>query len=269
LEAIIARTTVDPRVKPAFLGRAAAVMLVALGATAVKLTSADPTVSWTGIRSLQTLSAPTTTATSSAPTTQDRKPMTPMDVGGMMADLPATSPASEPATAPAPVVEPMPGVSAGVRAPGPGPLQPPMMRSAGIAGILVGALPATPPASARASEPATATQASQPATAPAVTREQIMPLVRDFDSATFKVRQDAQEKLEAMGVGALQPLREILKSETLSLEVVTRIKAAMWRLKATTRPALLNPQPAQPQEVFNMKGMRAAPPPQPAENPED
>jgi hypothetical protein len=129
--------------------------------------------------------------------------------------------------------------------------------------------PATPPAS----EPA-ATQASQPATAPAVPREQIMPILKQLDAEAYQDREDAQKKLQDLGIGALQPLREILKSEKLSLEVVNRVKTVMWNLKATTRPALLSPQ--RPTEVGPMRGMRVeskgmAPdlPAQPTENPED
>ena len=284
LEAIIARTTVDPRVKPAFLGRAAAVMLVALGATAIQLTSAQDatrrgiTETWTPPP------PPTTTATTSAPTTQDQKPETMLPSAGALVDVPrpavagvrvytpATSPASEPATAPAPASEPMPGPSAGVRAPGPGQLKQPIMRAAGIrVGGITADEPATSPASAPTTapadqgelqrpvrampmdgvrpdlprpvkmaglgadtpdtppttQPATTTQASQPTTWPTVTREQILPILKDLDAEAFKVRQDAQAKLQGLGAGALQPLREILKTETLSLEVTTRVKSAM------------------------------------------
>jgi hypothetical protein len=136
-----------------------------------------------------------------------------------------------------------------------------------MAGVRADA-PETGAATESPSQPAT-TQASQPATAPAVTREQIMPILKQLDSEAFKDRQDAQEKLQGLGLGALPPLREILKSEKLSLEVVSRVKTAMMSIKATTRPALLNPQPAGPQEIFVRRGMRADVPAQPAENPED
>jgi hypothetical protein len=136
------------------------------------------------------------------------------------------------------------------------------------AGILVGGpIQIDPPTSAPASQPTTS-PTSQPASAPAVARDKIMPILKQLDSDDYKGRQEAQKKLQALGEGALSPLREILKTEKLSVEVDTRIKSAMWNIKATTRPALLNP-PERPIDVRPMRGMRADPPPERTEKPED
>lgn len=184
LDAIIARTKVEPAKKPAFLGKAAAVMLVALGAAAIKTVSLGQDVA--GIRK-----------------------------------LPA------PTSAPAPE-------------------------------------PTTQPATTQASQPA-----SQPASYPAVTREQIMPILKQLDSEEYRERVAGQKKLEALGPGALQPLREILKTEKLSTEVDNRIKNAMWQIKTTTRPSLLGP--AEPQQLpVAIAGQMVRPTPTAApEKPED
>ena len=93
--------------------------------------------------------------------------------------------------------------------------------------------------------------------------------MKQLDSDAYKDRVAAQKMLEGLGVGALPPLREILKTEKLSAEVVSRVESAMWNIKTTTRPALLNPPEIEPPSV-TMLGIRAMPTPQPpTEKPED
>ena len=106
---------------------------------------------------------------------------------------------------------------------------------------------------------------SQPATQPAVTREQILPILKQLDSNDYQKREAAQKQLQDLGVAALPVLRETLKPDQLSPEVVHRIKAAMWNIKTTTRPALVEPT-SPPHPPMAVLGARAIVPP---ENPED
>jgi hypothetical protein len=85
LQAIIANTKVDKLIMPAFLGKAAAVMLVALGASAAPAQVGAQN----GARvTIQPATAP------AEPTTQETPPML---VAGDRADIPATQPTSHPA----------------------------------------------------------------------------------------------------------------------------------------------------------------------------
>ncbi|MFB3893052.1 MAG: hypothetical protein ACE15C_13625 [Phycisphaerae bacterium] len=120
-------------------------------------------------------------------------------------------------------------------------------------------------AAGRASAPA-----SQPTTSPAALRERITKLLKQLDSDSFKERDGAQKQLQSLGVDALQPLREVLKGEKLSVEVTNRIKTAMWNIKGTTRPALINP-PAPTPFPGSIAGIMIITPAEStsAENPED
>ncbi len=85
LQAIVANTKVDKLIMPAFLGKAAAVMLVALGASAAPAQVGAQN----GVRvTIQPATAP------AEPTTQETPPML---VAGDRADIPATQPTSQPA----------------------------------------------------------------------------------------------------------------------------------------------------------------------------
>lgn len=185
LDAIIAQTKVEPSKQPLFLGKAAAVMLAALGASAI---IAPAQVQATkGVR----YDGPRVTAPAQ-PTTQSTQPCT----------------ASAPAT-------------------------------------------------------------TVPTTTPAAVRNQIPPILKQLDSETFKVREEAQQKLQALGLDALDPLREVLRKGEVGLEVVSRIRSAMWSIKATTRPTLLNPPPLPDPMPMVIAGLMVRKSPQPPEKPED
>ncbi|MFB3893115.1 MAG: hypothetical protein ACE15C_13950 [Phycisphaerae bacterium] len=106
-----------------------------------------------------------------------------------------------------------------------------------------------------ATQPASrpATQPSQPASAPAPKRADLGPLLKQLDADDFKVRAAAQQKLQDLGLTALPALREASKDQGLSLEVRTRVKAVVAKLRASTRPV----QPARPDDIMVVNGIRA------------
>ncbi len=114
LQAIIARTKVEPSAIPALMGKAAAAMIVALGLTAMSMDGCIPPFSY-GINADKVLRARTTSATQSSPTSRVVSPNLPVShgqrvesapmpprVAGMMPQPPASTPASSPATSSAP-----------------------------------------------------------------------------------------------------------------------------------------------------------------------
>ena len=208
LEAIIASTRVDPLKKAAFLGKAAAVMLVALGATqAIAQIQATK-----GVR-----------APVPAPTTQAADQ--PVEVAGIRATpAPASSPASQPASGPAtqaskPVaVEPVP--------------VPIRRMPIAVAGVMPMPIEGTD----------TPTPAPVPATGPAVPADKVAPLVTKLDSDDFKDREAAQKALIDLGPGVVPHLEAMLKESKCSLEVTTRIQRvirAFQPAKPIRRPAEL------------------------------
>jgi hypothetical protein len=220
LDAIIAQTHVEPSKQPLFLGKAAAVMLAALGASAIM--APGQVTANKGERA-----EPPPTAT--APVGETAQP---------------TQPVSQPATQLSPIEQ--------------------LERDRVIClGMRILPQPATKPA---ASQPCTT---SAPATSPAAIREQLPPILKQLDSESFKDRLEAQKQLQALGLDALDPLREILRKGEVGPEVAARIKTAMWNIKATTRPALLDPPPPPQPEPMVQIGVRVRKPPQPPENPED
>lgn len=134
LEAVIAGTRVDARVRPAFLGKVAAVMLVALGAST---TGCDRAVPSRGVR-------PKAAQTESvAPPAAERRPERLMDVAGLVV---------EPAPIPTPGVEaPQPPMVVAGIMPNPAPKPAPLPLVVG--GIMAGK-PATPPATPAPQPPA-------------------------------------------------------------------------------------------------------------------
>lgn len=241
LKAIIAATRVDEARKPAFLGKAAAVMLVALGASS--LASNAQVVRVAGIVQTET---PTSQPTTSAPATQASGPTTnngvevPINIAptrglrlgtlqGIRPQPVTTEPATQASQPTATTQASQPTVNNnGVDVP----VNVPVVKGIRMlpAGIRpIGEVPPQPPVS------------TQPFTYPAVSADEVNKLVPQMDSDDFKVRDDAQSKLKALGVGAVPLLRDKLAKETLSLEVQTRIKAVMAELEATTQP--VTPQP--------------------------
>jgi hypothetical protein len=113
LEAIIARTSVAPSQRSAFLGRAAAVMLVALGAGTIAGCDQEPPPT-------KGIAPDRPTATQPAEPVKSANPsMTPTD--GIRPDRPLPAQANQPSTAPA---MPMAGVAPDVPAPPPSPPTP-------------------------------------------------------------------------------------------------------------------------------------------------
>jgi hypothetical protein len=221
LEAIIAQTKVDQTKQPLFLGKAAAVMLAALGASAI---IAPAQVQATkGVRFEPPVTAPTPPAT---------KP---------------TQPASGPAATQLSPIE--------------------QLERSRV--ICLGVRPRPQPATAPAATQPCTTTASEPATSPSAIRDQLPAILKQLDSQSFKDRQEAQNKLEALGLDAREPLREILKKGEASPEVASRIRSALWNIKATTRPELLNPPPPPEPMRTVVFGLVIREHPQPPENPED
>ena len=121
LEAIIARTKVDPSRRSAFLSKAAGVMLAALGASAV-VSEADIALS-KGIR-VDPNATPATQPTTQPTTRPTTEPLS----RGVRPDMPATQPAPQPLNRPANIPSPpggarpdVPPVSLGIRADLPAP----------------------------------------------------------------------------------------------------------------------------------------------------
>ena len=240
LEAIIARTKVDPSRRNAFLGKAAGVMLAALGASAVVSESDGqiskgerPDVPTTATAPSQPASRPT-----SEPTSRGVRPDKPLaaDVAARLAERAeaasraATQPTSRPTTLPAP--EGIQGIrpdvplgsgGAGVRAELP--------RMAGEMADRPASMPASAPASQPVSQPA-----SRPTTNPALSPAQIDDLIKQFDDDSFKVREAAQKKLLDQGIAVLPRLREVLLEKNLSAEARSRVESVAFALAATTQP---------------------------------
>lgn len=202
LQAIIANTKVDKLIMPAFLGKAAAVMLVALGASAAPA----QVVAQDGVRVTPATSpadaigqvAPTAGALPDIPATQ---PATaPMLVAGDRADIPTTQPASQPANS-----------------------KPPQAWF----GARMAPPPTTQPDPQPASQPATqASQpASQPTTLPAATLGKVNQLIAQMDAEDYKTREDGQKQLTDMGLEIVPTLLEIRNSHKQSLEVNSRLEA--------------------------------------------
>ncbi|MBI5724682.1 MAG: hypothetical protein HZA50_12035 [Planctomycetes bacterium] len=241
LDAIIARTHVEPSKRPAFLGKAAAVMLVALGASGVQQARADDAAD-----AMQQKEAKQRALVQAQPVPGVIKPpiakIDPImpDATTQPASSPSTRPASQPASQPAltpqqraevdKLVEQLdsnefakrdaaynklkdmgpilPQVAAGVRNPNATPRKP--------------SEPATQPASVPATQPA-----SQPASQPALTPQQrveVDKLVEQLDSDEFAKRDAAYNKLKEMGQPVVPVLKEIATNRKLSDEVATRIK---------------------------------------------
>jgi hypothetical protein len=189
LQSIIANTKVDKLIMPAFLGKAAAVMLVALGASAAPAQVAAQN----GARvTIQPATAPAEPATQDAP---------PMLVAGDRADIPATQPAPPPRDVAGLTANPTTQPTA------------PMVITGATADI-----PATQPANPPA------TQASQPTTLPTATLDKVNRLIVQMDAEDFKTREDGQKQLADMGLEIIPTLLEKLNSRKQSLEVSSRLE---------------------------------------------
>ena len=253
LEAIINRTRVDPSRRNAFLGRAAGVMLAALGVS----TAVDCTFGSLGSRPVEG-NAPAATQPA---------------VG--LGSPQATQPTTRPTTIPAPQgirpdTQPV-IVPAGVRPPPPLPQRPEELQPvrgdridrpvsatatqgqpANEPTEVAGVRPAPPPPTSRpdASGPATSrpttTQASQPASQPALSAHEIDALVKQLDDDNYAVREAAQKKLQDQGIAILPALRQALQSDKLSAEVRSRLESIVNMLAATTKPA----EPERPEIIL-------------------
>ncbi len=232
LEAVIASTKVEPGKVPAFLGRAAAVMLVALGASAASSqvacnknpTPAGHATTRPAEAASQPATQPTTQATDEtamllewsrhiqAGLTAKTGPDTIAKESERLRDMelqPGNDPATKPATQPN---------------------RPDQIQ-------LIAGLRAPPPASQPATEP-TATPAepttkptTQPTTLPtslpAQTVAKMVELVAQLDDEHFKKREDAQKQLVEMGPDIAPSLLEMKQSGKQSLEASSRLDAAV------------------------------------------
>jgi hypothetical protein len=226
LEAIIAATRVEPAKKSAFLGKAAAVMLVALGAA----TGATKAQVDDGIR-------PATPATAPAgPPVMKPAGILAGPIRMPIASQPTT--ASQPATSTQPVTQP---AQAEAKPPIGIIARPPIA----IAGVMIDPTIGTD----QPSQPA-----SQPTTWPAVPAEKVEALLPQLDSEDFKQREVAQKAMIDLGPGAVPVIQDILaKKKDLSLEVQARLQRVIRALQPT-------PEPVRPIEVRATRGVRAMPP---------
>ena len=254
LEAIIARTKVDPSRRGAFLGKAAGVMLAALGASSAFSESGCDSRSRVaeGVRPEPNSAAATVPSKpASWPTgehvPQGARPDKPLaaDVAARLAERadaasrPASQPTSRPTTLPIsegarPDVLPASG-GAGARAEYPamaGVMVGDRDQPLDVAGMTADRPPASRPSSAPASQPS-----SRPTTGPALSAAEIDSLIKQFDDDNFKVREAAQKKLRDQGIVVLPRLREVLLDKNLSAEARSRVEAVAFALAATTRPA--------------------------------
>jgi hypothetical protein len=195
LQAVIDRTRVAPEVRPAFLGKAAAVMLVALGVSSFDAPAqVEPS---DGIRAVQR--AP---ASEPAPA--------PAPVAGARMNMP-------PATAPAQPGQRTAGVQAGQ------PAAPTAVEVAGIRPLLK-----TPPTTQPASRPA-----SQPAVPP-ISAAEFDRLIKQLDADNYKQRAEAQAKLQERMPGITARLEKALKDEKLSPEQKNRIEVILEKPERPT-----------------------------------
>ena len=287
LSAIVAATRVDPSKKPAFLGKAAAVMLVALGASAV--TSQAQKVAGLG-------SAPPTTTQASQPATTSAPAVSAEEVKKLVAQLDAEDFATREKAQKAlmdlgPGVVPMleeslkdsrmslevftqvrrvirklqaaPEVAASLPV-APRDFPRPVLKEgiAFLGGLVVpvnGApvkpiaspLPATGRGTTAPSYQPTTQASSLPDTtsAPAVSADEVKKLLAQLDSEDFASREKAQKALMDLGLGVVPMLEDSLKDTKLSLEVQTRIQRVIRNLRATT-------QPVRPTDVRPTRGDR-------------
>jgi hypothetical protein len=221
LQAVIARTKVEPSAVPALMGKAAAAMLVALGLTALALDgceraySAGATVE--GIRPSATATAPPAKGAPSETGLNMSKGIRP-DVQGVHPDMPTTSPThgvrpDVPATSSAPASAPDTRPSRGMR-------------------------PDLPAATF-----------SAPTSAPAGQSVRLRELLGKLDAADYKDRQAAQDELEKMGKAILPDLKLAQQDASLSAEVRNRVGLVIDKL---------DPKPSGPDDQrFLMKGLRA------------
>jgi hypothetical protein len=191
LQAVIDRTRVAPEVRPAFLGKAAAVMLVALGVSSFETRAQVEPVE--GIRAVQR---------DSAPASQPATPPAPAPVAGARMNAPPT-------TAPAQPGQRTAGVQAGQ------PVAPTAVEVAGIRPLK--SEPASQPASQPASRPAV----------PAISVTEFARLLRQLDASNYKQREEAQAKLESHMPAIADRLQQAHKSDKLSPEQKNRIEVIL------------------------------------------
>jgi hypothetical protein len=229
LETIIDATRVEPSKKAAFLGKAAAVMLVALGAT----TTATKAQVNTGVRE-----APPATAPAEPP-----QPI-PAPVAGTMPNPIPRPPASQPTTTSQPATASQPAAQANPPVVQPRPIAV-VQIGVRVAGIVAGPIdqPADPLA-----------PASMPTTWPAVPAEKVEALLPQLDSDDFKQREAAQKTLTDLGPGIIPVIQDLLaKRKDLSMEVQARLQRAVRAYQPAT-------QPARPRDVIMVNGIRAVKP---------
>jgi hypothetical protein len=280
LEAIIAQTRVEPSKQPLFLGKAAAVMLAALGASAI---IAPAQVQATkGVRYEGPIATAPTQPTTQAATNTAATPAVPREVVLALVKQLDRGPTNDRDEAQEKLEALGPYALAPLRA---------ILKQGGLSdeatartkkamwNIKSTTQPYAGPVAnkeaiaralaflAKVQDSAATSPTTVPTTTPAAVRDQIPPILKQLDSEKFKDREEAQKKLQALGLDAMPALRDILKGE-VSPEVAGRIRSAMMNIKATTRPALLNPPQPEPMPMMTF-GISARPEPQPTENPED
>ena len=202
LSAIIASTRVDPLKKAAFLGKAAAVMLVALGASQ----AVAQVVVRDGIRK----DVP-------VPTTQPAPG--PMPTAGLN---PGPGPTSQPTSKPASGPTSQPATQAAK----PVPPEVIVRMPIAMAGMIARPLP----------ERIDPEPTPVPATGPAVPDDKVAPLVKQLDADEFKDREAAQKALIDLGPGVIPHLEGILKGGKCSLEVKTRIERVLRAFQPVAPP---------------------------------
>ncbi|MDD4891086.1 MAG: hypothetical protein PHU85_14285 [Phycisphaerae bacterium] len=234
LEMIIGTTKVDPRIRPAFLGKVAAAMLVALGVMTISVN--DGEAQSKGCLADRVVSPP---ATQEVERVKGERPDIPRDFGVRVAGVTAvpvppaaTQPATQPAIQPPVEIREMRGAridrpevfpSAGVRDPG---------------------LPPDPDV-----------QQPPPTTQPvALAPDEYDKLIGQLDDPKYQVREAAERRLTQAGKPIQAALEKTRQTAGLPPEAAWRIDRIIQRL---------NPKPIPPpvRAPFVTKGAMRQPPP--------
>lgn len=225
LEAIIARTKVDPSKRAAFLGRAAAVMLVALGAGTMSTTSARSDEPPAKPDQGQVIVAGVVADT--VVEQPDQEPLTPRI--GTRPRLPVSQPASQPASQPTSQPASQPASQPDLR-----PIEPPMLP---MAGAVLRPLPRGP-----VEEPASQPATSQPTTQPTPA---VKALIDKLDDENWKTRDQAHKDLVALMPEIKPQLLHALKEGKLTAEQRVRIQTIVDQFT-----------PQRPEEIKAVRGNR-------------
>ena len=246
LEAIIARTKVDPSRWNAFLGRAAGVMLAALGASAV-VSESDGQIS-KGER-------PDVPTSATAPSQPSSHPATRPFSRGMQADVPLSADIAaqlaqraEAASQPGPI-----NTSTDIRAGA-------VSDGAGFGGIRVDRPAASQPASAPASRPSTLPS-------PAGTRPDVPPIagLGGMRPDAPRPTQPASSSTAGESEAAPAPAPRVFQG---GMRVAGVIVGPIGRdlppaSQPASQPAETQPAPVPPENVMPVAGLRAVPMPKP------